>query len=289
MKKIIFTHLFSILLLITLFSSSSMAQPNASYKIYETATGDEIAWATLVEKVASANIILWGEEHDDSIGHSLELKMLVGLNSMKKKPLAFSMEMFETDVQGVMDEYLAGWISEKNFKKDARVWGNYTNYSAMVNFAKENKIPVICANAPSRYTNMVTRGNYAALSVLPKATKLAYLPPFPLDTLKGAYSEKFLEIMGGHADPNRHLYASQNLWDASMANRILINSRKHQVFHINGRFHTDEYLGTAARVMAKAKGDVKTISCFKGENYNPATDKKLADYVIVTTISAVPK
>lgn len=274
-----------ITILICIFFLNTMAQtPTNLYEIYNTKTGEKIDnWTKWVTKnLYDAEIIIWGEEHNDSIGHLLQTDLLKSLKEFSSQPLVFSMEMFETDVQGVMDEYLAGWISEKNFKKESRSWSNYKDYEVMVNFAKANKIPVVCANTPARYTNMVTRGNFKALDVLPKATKKAYLPPFPLDTLGGRYSEKFLEAMGGHVNPNMFIYQSQNLWDATMAHNILKASKKHRVFHINGRFHSDEYQGTAARVLKKAKKATQTISCFPAEKYNVEEHKHLADYVIIT-------
>ena len=56
------------------------------------------------------------------------------------------MEMFDRDVQPVMNEYLKGYIREKNFTKDARTWGNYRDYKPMVEFAKEKKLDVGQAN-----------------------------------------------------------------------------------------------------------------------------------------------
>ncbi|MDA3613995.1 ChaN family lipoprotein [Polluticaenibacter yanchengensis] len=263
-------------------SAFTQTPAETSYEIYNTKTGNKINWNELVSNLDSANIILWGEEHNDSIGHLLQLDMLKALHQNSKGKFAFSMEMFETDVQPIMNEYLAGWISEKNFKKESRSWNNYKDYEGMVNYAKAAHIPVICANSPARYTNMVTRGTLKALDSLPKATKKAYLPPLPIDTLTGRYSEKFLEILGGHMVPNMHLYQSQNLWDATMSYNILKASKKHRVFHINGRFHTDEYEGTAARVLRKTRQTVRTISCFNEEKYDEKAHQKLADFVIIT-------
>lgn len=276
-------YLLLMLLSCGLFSTAAQT-PSDLYEVYDTRSGNQIAWDQWVnEYLSSADIILWGEEHNDSIGHLLQADLLRSLKMARNgKPLAFSMEMFQTDVQSVMDEYLAGWISEKNFKTESRTWNNYKDYAPMVNFAKAHKVPVICANTPSRYTNMVTRGDFKALDVLPKKTKQAYLPPFPLDTLSGRYSEKFLEAMGGHVNPNMFIYASQNLWDATMAHNIVKAAKRYRVFHIAGRFHTDEYLGTTARVIHKTKQKVATVSCFPAAAYQAEQYKKLADYVVLT-------
>lgn len=275
-------------LLLTLFSfyaltSSVMAQtPTGHYKIYDTRSGKEISYTDMISGLSAADAVLFGEEHNDSIGHLMEAAVLKSLYEIHKDKLALSMEMFETDVQGIMDEYLAGWISEKNFKKESRSWNNYSDYQPLVNFAKAHKLAVVCANAPARYTNMVTRGTLKALEQLPKATRKAFLPPFPIDTLTGAYYDKFLETMGGHTMPNMYIYQSQNLWDATMANSILKAMKSKKVFHLNGRFHSDNYLGTAYRVKQQKKEKVKTISCFQTKAYNAAEHKALADFVIIT-------
>ncbi|HTO14649.1 MAG TPA: ChaN family lipoprotein [Edaphocola sp.] len=271
------------LLLFIFFSNQLIAQtPEHLYKIYHSASGLTLDWNSFVNHFKNTDIIIWGEEHNDSIGHLLERDLLESLNKLSTKPLALSMEMFETDVQGIMDEYLNNWISEKNFKKEARAWGNYKDYEPLVNFAKNNRLNVICANAPARYVNMVTRNNYKILNELPKKTAKGYLPPLPLDTLNGKYYKNFLKIMGGHIMPNMNIYQAQNLWDASMANNILKASKKSRVFHINGRFHSDEYLGTAERVIRKTNKSIQTISCFPAKDYNETKYKTLADFVILT-------
>ncbi|HRP89201.1 MAG TPA: ChaN family lipoprotein [Edaphocola sp.] len=275
--------LFQLVLFVALSATLVAQTPKNHYKIYHSASGLILDWNAFVNHLDKTDIIIWGEEHNDSIGHLLEKDLLVALSKQSyKKPLALSMEMFETDVQGIMDEYLAGYISEKNFKKEARAWGNYKDYEPMVNYAKANKMPVICANAPARYVNMVTRNGLSVLKTLPKQTLRAYLPPFPIDTLTGKYYKNFEEIMGGHSIPNMHIFQSQNLWDASMASCILKASKKYRVFQVNGRFHSDEYLGTAERVIRKTNKKVQTISCFPASKFEKDNNKILADFVILT-------
>lgn len=104
-----------------------------------------------------------------------------------------SLEMFERDVQPIMDEYLTSDIREKNFVKEARVWSNYDDYRPMVEFAKSKKLNVICANAAGRYTNLVGRKGQAALMALPDASK-DFMAPLPYDTASGAYYDKLTEL-----------------------------------------------------------------------------------------------
>jgi uncharacterized iron-regulated protein len=130
------------------------------------------------------------------------------------------MEMFETDNQLVLTEYMQGRIDETRFTKDLRLWNNYKDYRPMIEYAKQNKIPVIAANPPRRYVNLVSRRGMKLLDSLSKDAK-KYLPPLPYDTLMGRYREKFFEIMKGSpggGSPN--IYYSQSLWDAGMGYSI---------------------------------------------------------------------
>lgn len=274
-------------LLTTIIAIPTWAQKQFQYKIYEAKTGDTLSIDQLVGKIQNADIVLFGEQHDDTVAHVLQYQVLRGLHKAKNGAVTLSMEMWQRDVQPIMDEYLAGFISEKNFKTESRAWNNYIDYKPMVDFALKHKLKVVCANTPARYTNMVTRGTLAALNKLPKATQKAYLPPFPIDTLTGRYYEKFLDIMGGHTMPGMYIYQSQNIWDASMTYAILEARKqmpKNMVLHLNGRFHSDEYLGVTYRLL-NASGkqqNVRTITCIEEDVYDQQTHQKLADYVIIS-------
>ncbi len=197
--------------------------------------------------------------------------------------------MFQSDVQLVLNEYVQGLITETNLQKDARPWKNYADYRPMVEFAKEHDLYVLAANAPSRYTNRVTRAGLESLTVLDDDAK-RLLAPLPIDTLTGAYYNKFMGLLGGHEGMgNLKIYQSQNLWDATMAWRIFnLHQQKpdHQIIHVNGRFHSDERLGTFAQLQHYAPELVITnISIFSHDTFNnPEWNNwsSLADYIIIT-------
>src|SRR5882757_7363633 len=104
------------------FSQDNMEQ---HYKIYNTATGKIVKVDDIVSDMAKADILFFGEEHNDSTAHYLELTLLKKLIERYPGKVALSMEMFETDTQPVVNEYLHGLIREKNFITDARAWPNY--------------------------------------------------------------------------------------------------------------------------------------------------------------------
>jgi len=189
----------------------------------------------------------------------------------------------------VLNEYLAGLIREKNLVTDARTWPNYKDYKPLIELAKSNHLPVIAANAPTRYTNMVTRGGLDALKQLDAQAK-SYLAPLPIDTATGAYYDKFAKIMGGHASmPGMQIYQSQNLWDATMGwsiAKFLKNHSGFKVLQLNGGFHSEEKLGAVAQLKKYApKLRVLNIATYMDDSFDKPDWSKLvgmADYIILT-------
>lgn len=198
------------------------------------------------------------------------------------------MEMFQKDVQYILDEYLSGLISEKNFIKEARAWNNYNDYKPLITYAQKHGISVLAANTPSRYTNMVTTKGLQSLELLSKEVKKNYLPPLPIDTLTGGYYNRFLEAMGGHTIPGYNLYQSQNVWDATMAHSISGKANKYKngiIYHLCGRFHSDYGQGTTYRLRNEYNHQVVVISSFYQENVHDTYWQDwstIGDYVIVT-------
>ena len=260
------------------------------YKIYDTRNQKVISVDDIVSDMNNADVLFFGEEHNDSTGHVLELALFTKLAAKYSGKTALSMEMFETDCQNVLDEYLQGLIREKNFITEARAWHNYKDYRPLIELAKTQQIPVIAANAPARYVNMVNRMGLTSLEKLNKTAK-AWLPPLPIDTATGTYYEKFLQIMGGHAGNmgGMQLYQAQNLWDATMGWSIAQFIKKHRDFkilQINGGFHSAEQLAVPAQLEKySSKTRILNVACFSDEQFdNPDWSKfnKNNDCVILT-------
>jgi uncharacterized iron-regulated protein len=274
-----------------LFSLAAYSQDsmNVHYKIYDTHTKQIITIDKIVTDMVDADVLFFGEEHNDSAGHYLENRIFRALHAQYADKVVLSMEMFETDGQLVLNEYLGGTIDEARFSRDIRLWSNYKDYRPMIEYAKQNKIPVIAANPPRRYVNLVSRRGMRSLDSLTKDAK-KFLPPLPYDTLTGRYREKFVEIMkGGPGGDNPNVYYSQSLWDAGMSYSIykFLKDNKHKkVFHCVGGFHCEEKLGTAAQLqMRNKKLKILNIASFSDVSFmNPEWEKfsYKGDYIILT-------
>lgn len=281
MKKILTGCLVALTMSVTAQTSTQ------HYKIYDVKNQKSISLDELVGAVKPVDVLFFGEDHNDSIGHALEAELFKKLHAAYPKT-TLTLEMFHTDTQPIINEYLAGLISEKNFVKEARAWNNYKDYRPMLEYARENHLEVIGANTAARYSNAVSKGGLEVLNQFP-ATSKAFLPPLPVDTATGRYYDKFNELLGGHGMGSMKIYQTQNFWDASMAWSIASYSKTHKnakVLQVNGRFHSDEKLGTYAKLKGyMPKLRIANISCFSATDFNTPDwnkHKDLGDYIILT-------
>jgi len=294
-----------VLFVISIQSYAQVTEKN--YKIYSVQAGKEVTLSSIAEDMKDYDVLFYGEEHNDSVTHYLENKMLEELYFKYNSSVALSMEMFERDIQVVMNEYLKDLVREKNFRKDARVWGNYKDYRPMVEFAKTNKLDVVCANAPGRYASLASRKGQTVLLQLQDEAK-KFIAPLPYDTAAGKYYEKLMETSHDtssssdtskmKAPPMPHGYSmvmGQSLWDATMAYSISEYLQKNpgkKVLQVNGRFHSDEKFAIVQQLQ-KYSPDTKVLVISTGEDASfPNIDwtkfKHLGDYIIITD-PKVPK
>jgi uncharacterized iron-regulated protein len=167
--------------------------------------------------MGNVDVVHVGEIHTDPVGHWIESELfrravegtlgqryrrgaqqapeIQPTENGPERPLALSLEMFERDVQYIVDEYLADLITESQFKASARPWEHYDeDYRAMVELAKARGIPVLAANAPRRYVNRVSRmGRNALADLSPEAKR--FLPPLPFPEPTEAYREEWTRLM----------------------------------------------------------------------------------------------
>lgn len=272
-----------------LFSSIAVAQVSTkNYKIYDSRLKKLCSLEDMVGELSKSDVVFFGEEHNDPTGHQLESEILKMLHQKNQNRQVLSMEMFEADVQQVLNEYLQSLIGEKNFIKEGRAWKNYTDYKPLIEYAAKENLRVIAANTPNRYVNRVSRKGLRSLDSLSRNSK-KWLPPLPIDTVTGTYYENFLKSMGGHQIPGMSIYQAQNLWDTGMAYSMykhLRSNRKDKIFHLQGRFHSDEKLGSMARLKQYWPGlNLTNISCFSDKTFNdPDWNQyiQFGDYIIIT-------
>ena len=297
------------------------------YRVYDR-DGKTTTLSAIVDRAIGDEVLLVGEEHDDMVGHSFQTLLLIevaeriGSDLGSGRSVILSLEMFERDVQYVVDEYLAGLITEAHFLRSSRPWEDYANrYRPLVENARELGLPVLAANAPRRYVNRVTNQGPESLEQLSGQAR-TYLPPLPYrgpsDRYRAQWDTVMAEAMRGirsesdttsfRTDPsagdenesrgeegpavhelNPNMIHAQALWDASMGYSIteaLVGHIGAFVLHMAGTFHVEKGTGIQEHILAYRPGTrVTTVVMKKVDDIEAWSDSEyapLADYVVLT-------
>jgi uncharacterized iron-regulated protein len=274
-------------------------------RVFDTRRGAFIDFESMLAALARADVVLVGEQHDDPNTHRLEYALVSGLKQRRIAPTV-SLEMFERDVQDVIDRYLSGAIAEEQLMKEARPWPRYaTDYRPLVELAKAEGWPVVAANVPRRFASEIAKTGEGSIGKLSSADRT--LVARDLQCPHDAYFDRFTRAMTDHSpagEPkppapsdeqratNDRYYWAQCSKDETMAESIARASDARAgmpgpVVHITGAFHSDFGAGTAERTRRRLAGKavmvVSILPVGDLDTLAPAGDDlKRADFLVYT-------
>jgi uncharacterized iron-regulated protein len=288
------------------------AEPRASVisvylpqRVYDTRRKAFTDFETMLADLSRADAVIVGEQHDDPATHRLQSAMLEGL-LRRRVPVTVSMEMFERDVQPVLDRYLAGAIPEDEFLRESRPWPRYmSDYRPIVELARAHQWPVIAANVPRRYATDIAKSGKGTLDALgaQDRTYVARDLRCPHDD----YYKRFAGQMSGHQggasangksdkpsaadrETTERYYWSQCLKDETMAESIAAaverqGTARGPVVHLTGAFHGDFGGGTTDRVRRRlGRRRVVVVSILPVANLDAVAprgdERKRAEYLV---------
>ncbi len=274
-----------------------------AYRLYD-AKIKAVSYEQLLRRAADADVVLFGELHNNPICHWLELQLAKDLAEQKKGQLVLGAEMFETDNQVALTDYVQGRSSDKEFAAQARLWPNYdTDYKPLTTLARAQKLPFVATNIPRRYATLVARNGLSSLDTVSAATKRLIAPlPLTVDLTRPGY-KAMMEMMGGSGHgssgtPNPHgsttdmaanFARAQAIKDATMAYFILQNRKPGQtLLHINGDYHSKNFDGIVGYLRDMAGPSLKILTISSVDVPDPEKPKadsetnlnQLADFVL---------
>ena len=190
--------------------------------------GERIAAPEILGRAAKAQVVLLGESHDNADHHRWELQTVAALAALRPK-LVLGFEMFPRRVQGALDRWVAGELSEEEFLKTAdwsRVWGYESAfYLPLFHFARLNRIPMVALNVERDFVRMVGSKGLAAV---PPEKREGISAPAPageayLERLFATYTQhpEKQEPAPARTDPGfRNFVEAQLVWDRAMAQAL---------------------------------------------------------------------
>lgn len=257
------------------------AQDLKAYQFYDK-KGKEVKTEKLVKELADYDVVFFGENHNSSINHWLQLKITEALFAKKNGQLILGAEMFERDNQTQLDQYLNGKFDAKTLKDSARLWNNYaTDYKPLVDFAKDKKLNFIATNIPRRYASQTAKEGLESLNKLSEKEK-TYIARLPIKvTLDTPGYPEMKKMMGDHAEGTKvmNFISAQAVKDATMAESILKSYQAGKTFiHYNGNYHSKEFGGIYWYIKQKNPNlKMAVISVF--ESADPELKVPAKDYI----------
>lgn len=270
--------------------------------IVHVATGEKITFAQLADSINGARIFYVGEVHSNKESHELELQVLKEFYKRNGGNIAVGMEMFKRPHQDILDKWTGGEISEKDllFSTDWDYeWGHdYKHYKGIMDFVRDNKIPVVALNIRESSRKKIKRNGIEGLSEEERKT----LPE--IDTTD-IYHRRYLErIKKGHGDTDvseafERFYLIQCVWEDVMADSIskYLSSpegKDKKLLVFIGGGHVIYHFGVPKRVYRSNHLPYLTIKTYELRDLKPEGDHPLfasdiplqpADYVNVVELA----
>ncbi len=276
-------------LFIFFIAAFSFKTDKPAYLIFDK-EGKKVDYKEMIQSALNCDVVFFGELHDNPICHWLELEVATSLFDAKKADLMMGSEIFETDNQLIVNEYVEKKIKASSFEAEAKLWKNYkSDYRALLNYARDHQIPFIATNVPRRYASKVNASGFEALDSVSREAK-SYFAPMPiqfdaeLDCYKKMLEKDTSATATGSTHSSLNTAKAQALKDATMANSIAEAWKKGKLFyHINGSYHSDNFESIIWHLKHYKKNlKILTISTIekKGDLVPDSSEVKLADYII---------
>ena len=192
-------------------------------------------------------VVLLGESHDSAEHHRWQLHTLAALHA-QRPDMMIGFEMFPRRVQGVLDRWVAGELTETELLERSQwpeVWGfDAALYLPLFHFARMHRLPMLALNVER---DLVRRIGREGIESVPPDLREGVGRPEPasdeyLRELHAAYVEHGAGKSTSLEDAAfLRFVAGQLTWDRAMAEAIVQGQARHpgrQVVAIMGRGHT---------------------------------------------------
>jgi len=275
----------TLVLLFIMLLFPSFKQDKPAYRLY-SAEGKNVKYSRMMEDLGKADMVFFGEQHNNTIAHWLEYEVIKSLYQQRRHDLILGAEMLEADNQLILNEYIRHIIPADKFEQEVRLWKNYkTDYKPLVDFACDSNLVFIADNIPRRYASLVAKQGFEGLEKLSDEAKSYIHPlPVPYDPEVKCYKD-MLSMTGMGTHITKNFPKAQAVKDATMAYFIYKNWGKGKIFlHFNGSYHSDHHQGIVWYLKQKDPAlNIKTISVVNQEDIDTlsAENRDLADFIIV--------
>ncbi len=276
-----------------------IGDPKLKSKVVEVAAGEIVSsragrplpFARMIGEMKDSRFIYVGESHDNMTMHDIQFKVIRGL--FEQDPaVAIGLEMLPAECQPVLDEWTQGVLSKEEFLRQVNWyvhWSkNFGYYEKILDFARENRIPVFGLNAPRDVISKIRMRGWEALTDEEKI-----LVPDP-DVSNEDHRTLIRTIFESSEIPHAMkgagldkmfdgLYRAQSAWDEVMAANAIRGAEREnrRMVVLAGSGHFLYNLGINRRVYERNRLPYRTVVALElaPEEKTLAVAGSFADYV----------
>ncbi len=141
------------------------ASADADGAIMRISDRQTVSFQQMMADAQSSDVTMVAETHDNKKHHILQLDIIRSFQA-KKVPVAIGLEMFQTDYQKQLDDWVEGKIPEQSFKEIyAKNWSyDWSLYRELFIFARDNRIPMVALNVPKGIVFEIAKNGFESLA-----------------------------------------------------------------------------------------------------------------------------
>ncbi|MDD2732324.1 MAG: ChaN family lipoprotein [Desulfuromonadaceae bacterium] len=244
-----------------------------------------VSFAQMMADVQSSEVTMVAETHDNKKHHELQLDIIRSFLA-NKAPLAIGLEMFQTDYQKQLDDWIEGRIPEQIFKEVyAKNWSyDWSLYRKLFIFARDNRIPMVALNVPKGIIFKVAKKGFESLT-LEERKNLPLGVTCDINKPQTEFLKKTFEGVFGHEAKGQlftYFCEAQAVRNSGMAMIIANNQKRYpgrKLVAIAGTWHAVKH-GIPERFPNSGNVKFKVILPEISELGIRNTTSDIADYLI---------
>jgi len=219
-------------------------------------TGFYVNQKTMFDQATRVRVVFVGETHDNPASHRLQEEILKALQQQNPTNISLAMEMFTPSQQSVLDLWVAGELTEKEFLKQVGWYNswhmNFAFYRNLLTFCRDNKIPILGLNSEKEIKQTVSGTPFDQLPEEEKSQlpQMDHNDPYQKAMAEAVFSSH--KMGKAMVDGFQRV---QTLWDETMAenlaNYLTSKEQDHQVLVIAGGNHVRYGFGIPRRMFRR--------------------------------------
>jgi uncharacterized iron-regulated protein len=185
----------------------------------------------LLGEMAKRDVVLLGEQHGEADHHRWQLQVLAAFH-VQRPNMVIGFEMFPRRVQPVLDRWVAGELTVKEFLEQSewsRVWNMPAElYLPLIQFARINRIRMLALNVDKKLSHAIAEQGWDA--VPPAEREGVSRPAAPVEAYRNLLFQEYREHRAWNGKEGakvaqsdaafRHFLEAQTTWDRAMAEAL---------------------------------------------------------------------